>query len=476
MSKVTSINTNESIVNSKMEESDNSEEMFLGFQQSSELGGLADSNVNSTHIVNISIGNNMNMCSSSSATTSDSLNNLNGVQQNNSISSVQENFIKPLPYSDQQDDENLATTGSDTITSQDDSSLSDDGALMPPPMTTNSDVGQDVEVSSLNELTGINACLICGDKASGYHYSVFSCEGCKGFFKRSVQKNLTYSCRDSGNCYINKTSRNSCQFCRFQKCMLNGMKRDAVREDRSPGGKHRHKRPWKTANEEGGVEPEDALKDQLLAAKAELYPNAESADKYDNISVNELMHYGYLELRYIIDWAKKVPGFSELTLADQMALLKSSFMELNVLRLSYRSMHLENKIKFSDNLILPHDFVDTMGWGKELADSTIDFTSRLKDINIDLTEFSILNAILLYFPDAHNLAKKTSVSELQSQCLDCLRRHITHQYPNDNKRLGRILLRLPALRIHSAKAAEKFLELTFDKSIQLNQLVLEMMN
>lgn len=33
-------------------------------------------------------------------------------------------------------------------------------------------------------------------------------------------------------------------------------------------------------------------------------------------------------------------GFTELRLEDQMALLKSSFMELNVLRLSYRSVWL----------------------------------------------------------------------------------------------------------------------------------------
>ena len=69
-------------------------------------------------------------------------------------------------------------------------------------------------------------CLVCGDKGSGYHYSVFSCEGCKGFFKRTVQKQLTYICKENQDCVINKFTRNSCQYCRFMKCMAVGMKRE----------------------------------------------------------------------------------------------------------------------------------------------------------------------------------------------------------------------------------------------------------
>ena len=58
-------------------------------------------------------------------------------------------------------------------------------------------------------------CTICGDKASGKHYGVYSCEGCKGFFKRTVRKELTYACRENRNCTIDKRQRNRCQFCRY---------------------------------------------------------------------------------------------------------------------------------------------------------------------------------------------------------------------------------------------------------------------
>ena len=81
--------------------------------------------------------------------------------------------------------------------------------------------------SEIAEMTVEGAyCMVCSDKGSGYHYSVFSCEGCKGFFKRTVQKNLQYACKETQSCVINKYTRNSCQYCRFQKCLAVGMKRE----------------------------------------------------------------------------------------------------------------------------------------------------------------------------------------------------------------------------------------------------------
>jgi hypothetical protein len=76
--------------------------------------------------------------------------------------------------------------------------------------------------------TSLLFCIVCGDKASGRHYGVVSCEGCKGFFKRSVRKNVKYSCLGSNRCIVNKTMRNRCQSCRWQKCLTSGMKVEGI--------------------------------------------------------------------------------------------------------------------------------------------------------------------------------------------------------------------------------------------------------
>ncbi|EDS26075.1 nuclear receptor [Culex quinquefasciatus] len=74
-------------------------------------------------------------------------------------------------------------------------------------------------------------CKVCGDRASGKHYGVPSCDGCRGFFKRSIRRNLEYVCKEGGKCIVDVSRRNQCQACRFAKCIQANMRR----EDHLPG-------------------------------------------------------------------------------------------------------------------------------------------------------------------------------------------------------------------------------------------------
>nr|XP_046914717.1 nuclear hormone receptor FTZ-F1-like [Dermatophagoides farinae] len=82
-------------------------------------------------------------------------------------------------------------------------------------------------------------CPVCGDRVSGYHYGLLTCESCKGFFKRTVQNKKVYTCVADRNCLIDKSQRKRCPYCRFQKCLDVGMKLEAVRADRMRGGRNK---------------------------------------------------------------------------------------------------------------------------------------------------------------------------------------------------------------------------------------------
>ena len=61
-----------------------------------------------------------------------------------------------------------------------------------------------------------DVCVVCGDKSSGWHYNVLACEGCKGFFRRSIARNLQYTCKFSNKCEIDMYMRKRCQACRYR--------------------------------------------------------------------------------------------------------------------------------------------------------------------------------------------------------------------------------------------------------------------
>lgn len=120
------------------------------------------------------------------------------------------------------------------------------------------------------------ACKVCGDRSSGKHYGLYSCDGestisshsspattkpdrsstsigCSGFFKRSIHRNRRYTCKAQGTrkltqvsahrqtraqptnvchstvfgqCPVDRTHRNHCRACRLRKCFQAGMNRD----------------------------------------------------------------------------------------------------------------------------------------------------------------------------------------------------------------------------------------------------------
>ncbi|EYC32402.1 hypothetical protein Y032_0003g1552 [Ancylostoma ceylanicum] len=123
-------------------------------------------------------------------------------------------------------------------------------------------------------------CVVCHDNASGYHYGVMSCEGCKGFFRRTVQKNMEYTCHKEKQCPVDRVSRNRCQACRFQKCLDKGMTKESVRQDRT--------RKRKTRDEEKDTELDDTRTlmntiDEVTSAYREAFGQQKHEDMVSRI-------------------------------------------------------------------------------------------------------------------------------------------------------------------------------------------------
>uniref|UniRef100_A0A914UWN3 Nuclear receptor subfamily 2 group B member 4 n=1 Tax=Plectus sambesii TaxID=2011161 RepID=A0A914UWN3_9BILA len=234
-------------------------------------------------------------------------------------------------------------------------------------------------------------CAICGDRASGKHYGVYSCEGCKGFFKRTVRKDLSYTCREARNCIIDKRQRNRCQYCRYQKCQSMGMKREAVQEERQ---RYRMEKavdhePESTSNYTVEMPPERIF-------EAELFSEA-SLDSLKT-ELNDLDSEESIEwqMQRIVDWAQMIPHFSELPLEDQALLIHTGWNELILSDIAFRSSR--------DALMLwPERPMGRQEAERKNAAQMFDrivneLTSRMRELVMDRTELGALRTIVLYNP------------------------------------------------------------------------------
>lgn len=88
---------------------------------------------------------------------------------------------------------------------------------------------------------------MCGDRASGYHYNALTCEGCKGFFRRSITKNAVYQCKYGNNCEIDMYMRRKCQECRLKKCLTVGMRPECVVPEYQCAVKRKEKKAQKVS-------------------------------------------------------------------------------------------------------------------------------------------------------------------------------------------------------------------------------------
>ncbi|VDL78324.1 unnamed protein product [Nippostrongylus brasiliensis] len=142
-------------------------------------------------------------------------------------------------------------------------------------MNLSPDFARQEASSAGSALSSEGLCAICGDKATGKHYGAVSCDGCKGFFRRTIRKRHAYSCRFSRNCVVDKAQRNTCRSCRFDECMRRGMRKEAVQSERdryfltpNPPGNHLSTFVLRIRPAGSGPIPDDPLLDSLLSAEA----------------------------------------------------------------------------------------------------------------------------------------------------------------------------------------------------------------
>ncbi|XP_005159469.1 retinoic acid receptor RXR-beta-A isoform X7 [Danio rerio] len=297
-------------------------------------------------------------------------------------------------------------------------------------------------------------CAICGDRSSGKHYGVYSCEGCKGFFKRTVRKDLSYTCRDNKDCLVDKRQRNRCQYCRYQKCLAMGMKREAVQEERQRNKERDGEvESSSAANEEMPVE-KILEAEMAVEQKTELHADGSSGGSSPNDPVTNICQAADKQLFTLVEWAKRIPHFSELSLDDQVILLRAGWNELLIASFSHRSITVKDGILLATGLHVHRNSAHSAGVGAIFDRVLTELVSKMRDMQMDKTELGCLRAIILFNPDAKGLSSPSEVELLREKVYASLEAYCKQRYPDQQGRFAKLLLRLPALRSIGLKCLE----------------------
>ncbi|XP_007104323.1 oxysterols receptor LXR-beta isoform X2 [Physeter macrocephalus] len=291
------------------------------------------------------------------------------------------------------------------------------------------------------KMLGDELCQVCGDTASGFHYNVLSCEGCKGFFRRSVIRGGAgrYACRGGGTCQMDAFMRRKCQQCRLRKCKEAGMREQCVLSKEQIRKKKIRKQQQSSPTGLGpwplGADPQSRdARQQRFAHFTELAI----------ISVQE-----------IVDFAKQVPGFLQLGREDQIALLKASTIEIMLLETARRYNHETECITFLKDFTYSKDDFHRAGLQVEFINPIFEFSRAMRRLGLDDAEYALLIAINIFSADRPNVQEPSRVEALQQPYVDALLSYTRIKRPQDQLRFPRMLMKLVSLRTLSSVHSEQ---------------------
>ncbi|XP_055726058.1 peroxisome proliferator-activated receptor delta-like isoform X2 [Salvelinus fontinalis] len=345
---------------------------------------------------------------------------------------------------------------------------------------------------------GINVeCRICGDKASGFHYGVHACEGCKGFFRRTIRMKLDYE-RCERSCKIQKKSRNKCQYCRFQKCLLLGMSHDAIRYGRMPEAEKRKLVAGLLAGEKvpttnpNGSDLKSLAKRvnnaylknlnmtkkkarSILTGKTSSSPvaypypfvihdmdslcqaenglvwkqliNGTTPNKEIGVHVFYRCQCTTVEtVRELTEFAKSIPGFVDLFLNDQVTLLKYGVHEA-IFAMLPSLMNKDGLLVANGKGFVTREFLRSLRRPfSEIMEPKFEFAVKFNALELDDSDLALFVAAIILCGDRPGLINIKQVEEIQDNILQALDQHLLANHTDSKYLFPKLLNKMADLR------------------------------
>ncbi|XP_076861063.1 peroxisome proliferator-activated receptor alpha a [Brachyhypopomus gauderio] len=339
-------------------------------------------------------------------------------------------------------------------------------------------------------------CRVCADRASGFHYGVHACEGCKGFFRRTIRLKLEYDeCKR--NCKIQKRNRNQCQFCRFRKCLAVGMSHNAIRFGRMPQSeklklraeqqtsprepsrtqltdlktlarrihdaylKHFHMNkakarvfltgktstpPFVIHDLDTLEQAQQTLATQLLGEEEESLARALQARETEARLFHCCQHTSVQTVTQLTEFAKAVPGFAALDLNDQVTLLKYGVHEA-LFALLASCMNKDGMLVARGGGFITREFLKNLRRPfSDMMEPKFQFATRFNALELDDSDLALFVAAIICCGDRPGLRNVSDIECIQESIILALQLHLRANHPDNTFLFPKLLQKLADLR------------------------------
>ncbi|XP_047409412.1 nuclear receptor subfamily 1 group I member 3 isoform X2 [Sciurus carolinensis] len=296
-------------------------------------------------------------------------------------------------------------------------------------------------------------CVVCGDRATGYHFHALTCEGCKGFFRRTVSKSTSLTCPFAGSCEVSKALRRHCPACRLQKCLKVGMRKDMILSAEALAlrrAKQAQRRAQQTPTQLS--QEQKKLVQTLLGAHTrhvgtmfdqfvQFRPPAYLFIQHQPLPtltpvlplLTHIADINTFMMQQIIKFTKDLPLFRSLPMEDQISLLKGAAVEISHIALN-TTFCLQTQNFLCGPLRYTMEDVAHAGFQEEFLELIFRFHGTLKRLQLQEPEYVLMAAMALFSPDRPGVTQREEIDQLQEEMALTLDSYIKEQEPRPRNR------------------------------------------
>ncbi|XP_010020328.1 PREDICTED: bile acid receptor isoform X3 [Nestor notabilis] len=286
---------------------------------------------------------------------------------------------------------------------------------------------------STGRVKGEELCVVCGDKASGYHYNALTCEGCKGLLTeiQCKSKRLRKNVKQPPDQTVNEDNEGH-----------------DMKQVTSTTKMYREKVEFTPEQQNLLDYIMDSYSKQQIPQEVSKKLLQEEFSAEGNFLILTEMATSHVQV--LVEFTKKLPGFQTLDHEDQIALLKGSAVEAMFLR----SAEIFSRKLPTGHTVLLEERIRNSGISAEFITPMFNFYKSIGELKMTQEEYALLTAIVILSPDRQYIRDRESVERLQEPLLDILQKFCKLHHPDNPQHFACLLGRLTELRTFNHHHAE----------------------